>query len=30
MSQNGASLLAHEGIRDLAEPLPSPYEYRKL
>ncbi|KAJ2968096.1 hypothetical protein NQ176_g9344 [Zarea fungicola] len=30
MNQNGASLLAHEGILDLAEPLPSPYEYRKL
>lgn len=30
MAQNGSSLQAHEGLLDLAEPMPSPHEYRKL
>ncbi len=30
MAQNGTSLFAHNGLFDLAEPLPNPYEYRKL
>ncbi|KAJ6779420.1 hypothetical protein PWT90_03876 [Aphanocladium album] len=30
MSQNGTSLFAHDDLFDLAEPLPNPYEYRKL
>ncbi|ATY58297.1 hypothetical protein A9K55_002317 [Cordyceps militaris] len=30
MTQNGTSLFAHDGLFDLTEPLPNPYEYRKL
>ncbi|KAM3557663.1 hypothetical protein MY1884_004412 [Beauveria asiatica] len=30
MTQNGTSLFAHDGLLDLTEPLPNPYEYRKL
>lgn len=30
MTQNGTSLFVHDGLLDLTEPLPNPYEYRKL